>query len=291
MAYTDNCDIYASFHEEGFNRIVDHIRRQRPSLFNYATAAVAKNPQLLCKAINVHPIINIRNNPHLTIVDPLPIPGTRFGVNFAAQLTEFKIDFHPGDEFPLPPELGPPLKAQRLAIKLSVCAGIGCPPKDFIDHDMASFENLELSTNRMPAMSLTHVEEVPPRTPIIALPTRKLNCFCLDAYAIGGMRRTVFNGKEYLEPFIDGIEIVDLKPAGLENSLECYIGLMLKLGILPGLKILLQSFSLNLTEGATDLFPTPTNIVISAMPISASVPNNPAIENDQLKAFIKAEVI
>lgn len=46
MAFTDNCNIFAAFHEDGFNRIVGHVRHQRPSLFNYATAGVAANPRL-----------------------------------------------------------------------------------------------------------------------------------------------------------------------------------------------------------------------------------------------------
>ena len=90
---------------------------------------------------------------------------------------------------------------------------------------------------------------------------------------------------------MDGFEIVDIKPTEIENSLECHFGLMLKLTVLPGLRILLQHAPLNLTQGATDLFPTPTNVVLSPMPISAGLPHNPAIEEDQLKTFIKAEVI
>ena len=49
MAFTDHCDVFGSFHEEGFNRIVDHIRFQRPSMFNYATQAIADNLSLLCR--------------------------------------------------------------------------------------------------------------------------------------------------------------------------------------------------------------------------------------------------
>jgi hypothetical protein len=110
MGFTDNCDIFASFHEDGLNRIIDHVKRQRPSLFNYATTNVAENRELLCKAIEPHPIVSIRNNPLVTIVDPLPVPGTNYGVNFAVQLVKLRIDFQPGDEFNLPPELNPPLK-------------------------------------------------------------------------------------------------------------------------------------------------------------------------------------
>ena len=63
-----------------------------------------------------------------------------------------------------------------------------------------------------------------------------------------------------------------------------------KLVVLTGLRVLLARAPLNLTQGATDLFPQPTNVTLSATPASAAVPNNPAIEDDQLKVFIKAEV-
>ena len=32
MALTDNCDLYGAVHEDGVNRIIRHIMRQRPSL-------------------------------------------------------------------------------------------------------------------------------------------------------------------------------------------------------------------------------------------------------------------
>jgi hypothetical protein len=39
MAFTDNSDLYGAINEEGINLIAQHIMRQRPSLFNYGTAA------------------------------------------------------------------------------------------------------------------------------------------------------------------------------------------------------------------------------------------------------------
>ncbi|MFN0104846.1 MAG: hypothetical protein ACKV2U_22530 [Bryobacteraceae bacterium] len=291
MAFTDNCDIFASFHEDGFNRIIHHVRRQRPSLFNYGTAEVANNRALLCKAIDAHPIVSLRSNPFLTIVDPLPIPGTNFGLNFALQLADLKIDFHEGDEFELPSELNPPLKPQRFAIQMTVCGGIGCPPRDIVDQLIPP----------PPPTTTTTTGQTPGRTgasdpngagpPIVVLPARQLQCFCLSAFAVGGVRIATYDGKPYLEPFLDGIEIVDIEPKGLENSMECYITLLLRLVVLPGLRILLQHAPLNLTQGATDLFPQPTNVVISPMPTSAALPNNPAIEDDRLKAFIHVEVM
>ena len=280
MAFTDSCDVFASFHEDGFNRIIEHVRRQRPSLFNYATADVARNERLLCREMAVHPVVDLRHNPHVTIADPLPIPGTHYGVNFAVQLTDLQIDFHPGKSVALPPELNPPRKAQRLAIKLGVCGGIGCPDKEQLDRLIPP-----------PKVPGRNTEGKDPREqPVTALPTRKLHCFCLEAYVTGGVRIANYGGKSYLEPFLDGFEIVDIQPEGLENSLECYIGLLLRLVVLPGLRVLLERAPLNLTQGATDLFPQPTNVTLSATPASAAVPNNPAIEDDQLKVFIKAEV-
>lgn len=280
MALTDNSDIFASFHEDGFNQIIHHIRTQRPSLFNYVTAAVAENRKLLCHAIDVHPIVFDRNNPQVTIIDPLPIPGTDYGVNFAVQLVDFKLDFHPADELTLPPELDPPLKEQHLAIKLKLCGGIGCLPKDSIDEFISRPVEPDKLTSTKPREN----------TSIIPLPSQQLTCFCLQAYATGGVRIATYNNKPYLEPFLDGLEIVDIEPTGLENSLECYLSMILKLTVLPNLRILLQHMPLNLTQGVTDLFQQPTNITLSPMPVSATLPNNPAIEEDLVKAFIKVEV-
>ena len=112
----------------------------------------------------------------------------------------------------------------------------------------------------------------------------------MSAFVTGGVRIVEYGGRPYLEPFLDGFEIVDIKPEGLENSLECLLKLMMKLVVLPGLRILLERMPLNLTKGATDFFSSPTNVTISAQPTSPTLPNNPAIEDDQLKVFVKVEV-
>lgn len=286
MAFTDQCDIFASLHEEGFNRIIEQVRQQRPSLFNYATAEVAKNRELFCAAINAHPIVAARNNPLFTIENPLPIPGTNLGVNFAVQLTGLKIDFHPGKLVALPPELSPPLQPQRLAIQLTVCGGIGCPPDDVVEKFIPPPANPDTKD----AARGNESPRGDDKAPIIVLPTRKLHCFCLDAFVTGGVRIATYHGKPYLEPFLEGFEIVDIKPKGLEDSIECLIKLLLKLVVLPGLRILLQHAPLNLTQGATDIFPAPTNVTIKPQPVTVTLPNNPAIEDDQLKVFIKVEV-
>ena len=52
MAFTDNCDLFGAVHEDGVNRVIRHIMRQRPSLFNYATADVAPHAGLWCAKVD-----------------------------------------------------------------------------------------------------------------------------------------------------------------------------------------------------------------------------------------------
>jgi hypothetical protein len=269
MAFTDHCDVFASFHEDGFNRIVGFVQQQRPSLFNYATAQLAANPQKLCQVINANPIVALRSNPLVTIVDLLPIPGTEFGVDFAAQVSEAKVDFHPGDEFTLPTELGQPLEGQRLALKIKVCGGIACPPDAVIDQFIPP-----------PKTTADPPQDPPP--PLKPLPLGEVQCFCLDAFATAGVRFKQYGGIFFLEPFLDGFEIVDIAPAGLESSLECFVQLVLRLSVLPGLRIALETMSF-------DILQTVINIKLIPVLGDPAVPNNPAIEEDQLKAFIQLE--
>lgn len=281
MAFTDNCDLFVSFHEDGFNRLIFHVMRQRPSLFNYATAAVANNPELLCKVIEFHPVVSKRGNPLVTLEDPLPIPGSNFGINFAVQLRELRVDFHKGDEFPLPPELVPPLKQQRLAIKLGFCAGLGCPPDEVLDQ----FLPPPPDPNDKP-LDATHASGTIPALgdqDVRPLPFRKLLCFCLDVFVTGGVRIRNYWGKPWLEPYLEGVEIVDVHPRDLEDSLECYIKLLLKLVILPKLRILLEGIAFDIMKLAS--------VTLTPTAAPADVPNNPAIEDDQLKAFIDVNVI
>jgi len=274
MPLTAHSDIFASFHEEGFNRILRHIQLQRPSLFNYATATIEANPELLCRVIRVHPIVDIRSNPHVTIVEPLPIPGTAYGVNYAVQVVKASVDFHPGNGITLPPELSPPLAAQRLAIAMTVCVGLGCPPKETVEKYVP------------PPPQPDHKDRsdrAAPRGEVIPIPTRQLICFCLDVFAVGGVRTRYYDGRPYLEPFVDTVEIVDIKPPGLENTLECYVFLLLKLAVLPGLRMLLEVAPLRLMENVS--------VVLKPTPPSGTVPNNPAVESDELRAFVDVEVI
>ena len=272
MALTDHCDVFGAFHEEGFNRIIDHIRFQRPSMFNYATQAIADNPGLLCGPIVAHPRLNQHGNPLVTLIDPLPLPGTNFALNFSVQLVDVKIDFHPPNVVSLPPELAP-LAGQRFAISLRVCAGIGCPPAQAVGcrpppagpgrgpEPAASASTAPGRLARRPATDL----RVPSR------PTQ---------WAGSGSRSTSSTSSS--EPFVDRIEISppDRRPRERHRFQHCAT---LRLGFLPKLRILLEKMALDITD----------DVSISVQPkpvaVTPQVPNNPAV-GVEVRAFIDLEV-
>ncbi|HLX43944.1 MAG TPA: hypothetical protein VKR43_10940 [Bryobacteraceae bacterium] len=247
--------------------MITHIRRQRPSWFNYASADIAANRELWCSKIDVTGDVIKYNNSFFTIMPPLPILGADsppLGIGFIAQLTKALIDFHPGNKFTLPPQLSPPLQPQHFALDFRVCGGLGC----------ASDKELE----RIPIGGVrTNATFEAPKTEIV-LRTRPI-CFCLDVFVTGHF--TLQNG--YLLGHVDGIEIVDITPDGLESNLECYLKMCVNAVLREKLAIQMERLTLSfpLFDIATvTLAPTP----------NPPVPHNPAVEEDQLKIFITMTV-
>ncbi len=268
MTYTNNSELFSSVHEDAINTMAMHIMRQRPSLFNYGTEYIAARPELLCEKIDFDPTVLLRGNPLITIEDPLPVLGTNglVALNFCFQLTKVEIDLYPGRGINLPSELNPPLPQQKFALHARVCGGIGCPSDD-IKKIIPPIEK---------QLDILREKKEPPTT-TVPFP-RSMECFCLDLYAVGHIEVTGQVGNLKLTGKVDGIEIVDIKPEGLENSIECYLNLLIQLVILPKTSIALE----NVVFGILDL----ATITLSPTPTSASVPNNPAIEDDRLKVFI-----
>lgn len=278
MALTDDCDLFLGLHENGINRVFDHVRRQRPALFNYATAEIAGNRELWCADVVFTPDVLQHNNPLFTVMNPLPVFGADsppVGIGFCAQVTKTRVDFHPGNAIALPAEMHPPLAEQHFSVVLRICAAIACPDPRIIDRipppDKAFGGNLTYDAPR----------DKPP-TPIV-LPGRT-NCFCLDVFAIGHVQRQFISGRESLLVKVDEVDIVDLAPPGLKQNLICYLKTSLNVVLREKMAIALQTlmFSFPLFGfGTVNLFPTP----------NPPLPNNPAISDDELKVFITMKVI
>jgi hypothetical protein len=136
MALTDNRDLYVAVHEDGFNRVIGHIMRQRPSLFNYGTADVSRNRELWCEPVEFTSDVMKYGNPIVSVEAPIPLLGADsppVGIGFCAQVAKVKIDFYPSNVLKLPAELDPPLKALRFAISLCGCGAIECPALNQIE--------------------------------------------------------------------------------------------------------------------------------------------------------------
>ena len=272
MGYTDHCDLYAAVHEDGINLVAQHVMRQRPSWFNYATQYVNDHPQLACVPV-AHTIdVTDYNNPLFTVVSPIPILGADsppVGLNFCVELVKAEVDFHPGNVVTLPPALSPPLAAQHLAMHVKICGGMDCP-SEFVKGFLPSPANID---------NLTHVQQPQQVVP----PTRKLVCFCLDAFVVAHVAVQTIAGKPSLVGIVDNVDVVGIEPKGLSENINCYLKttfeLMLKEKLIFPISTML--FDLPLLSLATitaNLTPNPP------------IPNNPAIEDDQLKVFISITV-
>jgi hypothetical protein len=262
MTLTQACDVFAAVQDSGIDRLVRHVFRQRPSLVNYASAGLARQPERLCRPVDAHPIVAIRGNPFVGVLPPLPVALTNgaYAVDYSFQVTAVELDVHPADVVSLPAELFPPLGEQRLAVHAGACFGFGCPPQEIV--------------SRLP---LPGDDDRPPREPVV-IPARELLCSCVDIFAVLGADLVGPRGGQHVAGVFDGLEIVDLGPTELEDSIECYVGLVVRLGVLPRLRMPLIAIPpLPVGELFTiGLEPTP----------SAVVPNNPALEENQLKIFL-----
>jgi hypothetical protein len=268
MAFTDNCDLYAAVYEGGVNRVISHIMSQRPSLFNYATADVAANQKLWCSTVAFTPDVLKYGNPLFTILDPLPLLGADsppVSIGFCAQLTQAEVDFHPGNTIQLPPELNPPLPEQHFSLYLRLCGSIECAYPDLINHIPTGGDRAGKGSG----------------PPVIL--HGNMQCFCLDVFAIGHVEWEVVSGQESLLAMIDDMAIVDLAPKGLEENLVCYLKTTVNVVLREKLTIALNILTLNFSVfGLANVSLAPTQ--------NPPVPNNPAVEDDQVKVFITMQV-
>ncbi|MBX9699832.1 MAG: hypothetical protein K2X74_10355 [Acetobacteraceae bacterium] len=274
MAFTDHCDVFGAVHEDGLNLIIGHVMRQRPSLFNYGTDAFIARPEMLCEPIDAHPEVRRRGNPLLTREALIPVPGTNgiFGFDWCLQITKLAIDFHKGNAIALPPQLGV-LQPQRLALAGRACFGLICPGErvDALGDALADIPP--------PRKDDKTGRDDQPRPPPRPLPPGKPICFCLELFAVLHIERLLRPEGTFLVPRLDGLEIVDIQPQGMEDAIECAVATTLRLGVLPRLRFALDTFAFDLGGFLS--------ISVSATPISAAVPFNPSIEDDQMKVFVE----
>lgn len=251
MTFTQSSDIYVALQDAGINRLINHIMMQRPAFVNYGSILPVTDPRPVCKEIRTVPQVVQAKHPLITSMNRLPVFQTPLALDYIVQVTKGAVDFFPGRTISLPPELNPPLKEQQFALNLEVCAGLVCPSSAFI-----------------------------PRSG-----RRAIDCFCLNLFATGGFGIEGLPGKQAILANISGIEIPEIKPDGMVEAVECYALVALNQGILPKFMDIVSTFVFNLIKIPPDIGDI-GNIMISS-PIA--VPHNPAIEDNQLKAFINID--
>ncbi|MBE7172416.1 MAG: hypothetical protein INR73_17645 [Williamsia sp.] len=278
MPLTDSCDVLGAIHENGLNRIFFHIRSQRPSLFNYGTSTFASDPaKLCCPPDYIHPEVRKRGNPVVTQMAPLPVPGYEggFGLEYNFSIVNLAVDFEPSNQFVLPKELHPPLKPQSVAFRGGVCGGIACPDKEILEKFIVPSAPYRPDGNTDGSKTNTGTIAVPPQSQLKelqGLPFQKVHCFKLDLFVVVNFARDTFQEEPVLSIKLQNLELVDLKPAGMENSIECFIRTILMLSLFPKLRIAVNALTFNIQ-----------NIIsIQPTPISAQVPFNPSVGNDAL---------
>ena len=269
MALTDHCDLYGAVGEAGVNRVISHFTTQRPSLFNYATTAVAHDAELWCQPVPHTPDVTNHGNPLFTMVNPVPVLGADappVGLNFCAQLTKADIDFFPGNTIPLPQALNPPLADQHFSLLLRVCGGIECPTQDAI--------------NQVPPGGQLSDQRSSTAVPVKEIVLQgRLGCFCLDVIAIGHIQRQMVGDVPSLLAQVDQMDVVGVEPVGLEENLVCYLKTTVNVVLREKLTIAIQKLMLSFS-----LFGLST-VTLASTP-NPPIPDNPAVEDDQVKAFM-----
>jgi hypothetical protein len=111
------------------------------------------------------------------------------------------------------------------------------------------------------------------------IPAGDLLCTCVDIFTVLGADLVGPAGGQHVVGRFDGLEIVDLGPTELEDTIECYVSLVVKLGVLPQLRVPVIAIP-PLPIG--ELF----TLNVEPTPSSDAVPNNPALEENQAKVFL-----
>jgi len=263
-------DLYAAITDDAVNRIINFLHARAPYLFNYVAPTVKLQLDdrgrfigfvdnwLTCSPIAPNPPPGV---PSYRRIKPFELPGIAVKMPLSVQLIDVNIDFHPSDAVTLPPELTPPLAAQRFAIQTIVQVGVPCVPEAAVTLPTQLF-----LTHDMPMLQLP------------VLPVDSLVCFLVQVFAVGHLIVVPQPGpppKQEIKLAVDGLEIVDIAPSGLEQAVECYLVAMLKGVVLPSLVLALQTVPIN-TLGITSVTPT----------LTPGLPNNPAVEQNELRVWL-----
>jgi len=305
MAFTDRSDLFAAVHENGINATIGQLMLQRPSMFNYATILFTQAlSSQFCVPINAP----AGGGPLFTVEPQLPVLGAPrpLGLDWCLQLTNVSVDLYPGHTLTLPPELDP-IGRQQFALHLRACFGLACPDDRVVENLAAEMEAAVAASmlpgqpSAGPATSPSAGGGVQPApeerssraAAVQPVPSTNVLCTCLELFGVGHFQGGTIGSdpQQWLKVRLDGLEVVDLVPSNLEDVVECYLRLVLRLGVLPRLIVPMESLVLDITRMLQDNgTPIGQHVTLVPAAVPADVPANPAVEDDQLKVFVNLKV-
>lgn len=315
MALTDNCSVYAALHENGVNRLVDHLMYKRPSLFNYGTERMVEAAHAAAEDRRVQPSVcdwieyapEVRaarwDNPLVTEQDPFPVLGTDglVGLDYCFQVVEFEVDFAP-DTLDIGIETG------QFAAHVEVCAGLGCPSDDEFDAVLSELDEVYayLAEHGMTVDALTADEGLMREfgLPVVPEPAR-MNCFCLDVSVIGSV--DLVDRPSSPPPVeipqsprftVRSIDVDDVHgdeftlPKGMQASIECYVHSFVQLGLLPALSRAVESITAETLRMEVALFDLDLTDVRGRItfPESDDMVDNPELLGDEFRVCVDVDV-
>lgn len=108
--------------EEGLNRLIKQMMKQRPSMFNFGTERINRKTDLLC----FQPTVDIDlppDQPWITCIQPLVFEN--FKLDFCYQIKDFEFDLFPSNSAPT--------NIDQFLINITLFIGIGLPDLALVD--------------------------------------------------------------------------------------------------------------------------------------------------------------
>lgn len=229
MSLTQTEEVFASIHETALNDVLTAFFTDRPRYLVYGSSSFV--PFTTVAATNIAAI---------------PFPGIAGGIHWRVTLSIPRVDLFK-KSMPLPPELS--LNPGQFSARLDVELCLDC-------------RRLQIDPRPPRGGHDDRPNERPPRDK--PHPLEEVTCFKLKVFVVGHLAHVMAStGEDAIALDVDAVEIVDIKPDGLESLLECLLFMILQ-AVLAEVRLPLQA----LRAGAFQLIPVV----------------GPLIEDDQIKA-------
>ncbi len=215
MTATNSGQNYYGFGASQFNQMAARLMHQRPSLFNYATQPFIDNPELLSRHLRGADETQPSSSP-ISLEQPLELLSTNghFGVDFCFQVSHLSLEFHPRPgPSPVTGLEDSAQQSQHLALALQICGAVACPS--------------------------AQGDNAPPAG------------FSLDLLATACARWQGPAPRQQLAMVLRDVELADVNPDSLASELECYVTTTLRVGIVPRIRLALDSMLFELGQFAT----------------------------------------